>query len=116
MIDKEIFTKLYLDGEQKLFVERWQDAQDIADNAAFLRDQPQFGADFHHRWSIPNILVEKFYQAYCGEGGAAKPIDQEFWEWVHKQMKDPQYSTFWTHNPSNPFFSGYNGRPVKPDL
>ncbi len=105
-MDKEIFTKLHIDGEQRLFVERRQDGQDIADLAAHLRDQPQHGADFHHRWSLPAVLVEKFYNDYCGTS-MDKPMNQEFWVWVHKQMKDPQYSKFWTHNPSNPFFTGY---------
>ena len=104
----EIKTKLTLDPHGDLYVERWQDAQDIADRAAILRDIPQHGADFHHRWSLPVVMVEKFYQDYCGKG-EAKAMNQEFWQWVHKQMKDPQYSKFWTHNPSNPFFTGYNG-------
>lgn len=115
-IDNDIFTKLHIDSDNKLFVERWQDAQDIADHAAHLRDQPQHGADFHHKWSLPNTIVEKFYQEYCGVGTEPKPMNQEFWEWVHKQMKDPQYSKFWTHNPSNPFRLGYNGRSVKSDI
>ncbi len=119
MIDNEIFTKLHIDGEHKLFVERHQDAQDIADRASMLRDQTQHGADFHHKWSAPNTLVEQFYQDYCGQDGAPKPMNQEFWEYMHKRMRDPQYqkfwckdpeySKFWTSNPSNPFRLGYNG-------
>lgn len=105
----EIETHLALEGED-LVVRRSQDAQDIADRAEYLRDQPQHGADFHHVWSLPNTLVENFYKEYCGDGHAvAKPMDQSFWEWVHKKMKDPQYSKFWTHNPSNPFFTGFQG-------
>ena len=107
MIDKEIFTKLIIDGSGDLTVRRYQDAQDIADRAGMLRDQPQHGADFHHKWSAPNTLVESMYNDYCG--GGYKPMDQEFWEYMHKRMKDPQYSKFWTHNPSNPFFTGYTG-------
>jgi hypothetical protein len=111
-MNKEVFTKFWIDSAGDLQVERTQDAQDIADRAAMLRDQPQFGADFHHRWSAPNTLVESFYKDYCGTG--FKPMDQEFWEYMHKRMKDPQYSKFWTHN--NSFFTGYNGRPVQSDV
>ncbi len=111
----EVKTKLTLDPHGDLYVERWQDAQDIADRAAVLRDEPQFGKDFHHRWSAPNTLVEQMYNDYCGKG-AAKPMDQEFWEYMHKRMKDPQYNKFWTHNPSNPFFTGYNGRSIDSDI
>ena len=114
VINKEVFTKLWIDGAGDLQVERTQDAQDIADRAEFLRDQPQFGADFHHRWSAPNTLVESMYKDYCGD--TYKPMDQEFWEYMHKRMKDPAYSKFWTHNPSNPFFTGYNGRPIQSDI
>lgn len=108
-IDKEVFTKLTMDGDD-LLVRRSQDVEDIVDHAKFLAEQPQHGADFHHRWSLPAVMVEDFYKRYCGADKAeARPMDQNFWEWVHKQMKDPQYSKFWTHNPSNPFFVGYNG-------
>lgn len=108
----EVTTKLTIDPSGALHVERWQDAQDIADRAALLRDQPQFGADFHHRWSAPNTLVETMYNDYCG--GNFKPLDGEFWAYMHKRMKDPQYSKFWTHN--NSFFTGYNGRSVQSDI
>ncbi len=116
MIDKEVFTKLHIDGEQRLTVTRSQDGQDIADRAAMLRDQTQHGADFHHRWSAPNTLVEQFYQDYCGQDAAAKPMNEEFWAYMHKRMRDPAYSKFWTYNPSNPFFTGYNGRPVNTNI
>jgi len=105
-IDNNIFTKLHIDGDGKLFVERTGDAQDLVDAAAVLRDRDQHGGDFKHVWSLDPVMQEKFYQEYCGDG-PPKPMDQEFWEWVHKKMKDPQYSKFWTHNPSNPFFTGY---------
>ena len=104
---EEVITNLRWDGDT-LIVHRSQDAQDIADRAKMLAEQPQHGADFHHRWSIPATMVEQFYQEYCGDGFAeAKPMNQEFWEWVHKKMKDPAYKIFWTHNPSKPFHMGY---------
>jgi hypothetical protein len=106
----EVITKTRLNPDGSVDVLRWQDAEDIAERAKMLADQPQFGKDFHHRWSLPAVMVEFFYNKYCGDGNQPdKPMDQNFWEWVHKQMKDPQYSKFWTHNPSNPFFVGYQG-------
>ena len=102
-----ISTKLEIDNDT-LIVRREQDAQDIADWAKMLSEQPQHGADFHHKWSLPVAMVERFYQEYCGDGFAeAKPMNQEFWEWVHKKMKDPQYKIFWTYDPAKPGFMGY---------
>lgn len=103
----ESYTKVTLNPSGSVDVHRWQDAQDIADLAKHLADQPQFGADFHHRWSLPQTEVDNFFIKYNLGRAEPKPMDQEFWEWVNIQMKDPQYSKFWTHNPSNPFFTGY---------
>lgn len=100
-----------LDGGD-LVVRRYQDAQDIADRAKMLREQPQHG-DFHHKWSLPNVMVDKFYQEYCGDfnKGAAKPMDAEFWAWVHKKMKDPQFKVFWAHDNQFQHRVGYSGVP-----
>ena len=109
----EVETHLALEGGD-LIVHRSQDAQDIADRAKMLREQPNRG-DFHHKWSIPNTLVEQFYQEYCGidsrgkATGVAKEMNQEFWEYVHKRMKDPQYKVFWAHDSQNQFRVGYEG-------
>ena len=106
MLKREDSTHLALEGDD-LVVRRYQDAEDIADRAKMLREQPNRG-DFHHRWSIPNVLVDKFYQEYCGDfKAAAKPMNEEFWAWVHKQMKDPQYRVFWCHDPQAQFRVGY---------
>ncbi len=51
------------------------------------------------------------YQDYCGQDSVPKPMNQEFWQYMHKRMKDPQYSKFWTKNPANPFFIGYDKCP-----
>jgi hypothetical protein len=107
---REDETHLALEGGD-LVVRRYQDAQDIADRAKMLREQPNRG-DFHHRWSLPNTLVDAFYQEYCGNvpGNPAanvRPMNQEFWEWVHKKMKDPQYRMFWCHDPQSQFRVGY---------
>lgn len=100
-------THVALEGGD-LVVRRFQDAQDIADRAQMLREQPQHG-DFHHRWSLPNVLVDQFYQEYCGSfaEGSIKPMNEEFWAWVHKKMKDPQYKVFWCHDPGFQFRVGY---------
>ncbi len=108
MTEKE--THLALEGDD-LVVRSYQDAEDIADRAKMLREQPQHG-DFHHRWSIPNTMVEEFYNEYCGvKNGVAigepKPMNQEFWEWVHAKMKDPQYKVFWCHDPQYQFRVGF---------
>lgn len=111
---KEIGTRLILDGAGDLTVHRYQDAQDIADRAKMLREQPQHG-DFHHKWSLPNVEVENFYKAYCGREGLPKPMNQEFWAWVHEKMKDPQYKVFWCHDPQFQFRVGYDGLKVSLD-
>ncbi len=105
---KEYETHLALEGDD-LVVRTFQDAQDIADRAKMLREQPNKG-DFHHKWSIPDGLVIEFYNQYCGDQYAeAKPMGQEFWDWVHKKMKDPQYKVFWCHDEQNQFRVGYEG-------
>ena len=108
MTEKE--THLALEGED-LVVRTYQDVEDIADRAKMLREQPQHG-DFHHRWSIPNAMVEQFYNEYCGlqnnvAVGEPKPMNDEFWQWVHAKMKDPQYKVFWCHDPGFQFRVGY---------
>src|SRR5258708_3347112 len=100
---EEIDTHLALEGDD-LIVRRSQDAQDIADRAKMLREQPNRG-DFHHKWSAPNTLIEKFYADYCGDG--LKPMDQEFWQYADKRMRDPEYRVFWCHDPQNQFRVGY---------
>ncbi len=110
MVSSEVETHLALEGDD-LIVRRTQDAEDIADRAKMLREQPNKG-DFHHKWSLPNGLVEQFYHEYCGNAPGnltvnLKPMNQEFWEWVHKKMKDPQYRTFWCHDPQFQFRVGY---------
>ncbi len=111
MNEKE--THLALEGDD-LVVRTYQDAQDIADRAKMLREQPNRG-DFHHKWSIPNTLVDQFFQEYCGLSGsiatgASKLMDDEFWNWVHKKMQDPQYRVFWCHDPQYQFRVGYAGK------
>lgn len=106
--DGEVTTQLALEGGD-VIVSRSQDAQDIADNAKMLADQPQHGADFHHIWSLPCTLVEKFYHEYAADG--FKPMNQEFWQWVNKKVKgNTDYSKFWTYNPARPFWMGYGPR------
>ena len=92
-----------------LVVRRYQDAQDIADRAQMLREQPNKG-DFHHKWSIPNVLVDQFFQEFCGDFSApAKKMDSEFWAFVNGKMKDPQYRVFWCHDKQNQFRVGFEG-------
>ena len=108
---REDYTHLALEGED-LVVRRYQDAQDIADRAKMLREQPQH-KDFHHVWSLPNVLVDQFFQEYCGDfnDGIIKQMDAEFWAWVNVKMKDPQYRVFWCHDPGFQHRIGYTGVP-----
>lgn len=102
-------THVSLEGAD-LVVRRYQDSQDIADRAQMLREQPNRG-DFHHKWSCPNVLIDQFYQEYCGDfNGVAKPMDQEFWAFVNKKMKDPQYRVFWCADPQFQFRVGYGSK------
>ena len=61
---REDKTHLALEGDD-LVVRRYQDAEDIAERAKMLREQPQH-KDFHHKWSLPNVMVDAFYQEYNG--------------------------------------------------
>ncbi len=97
-----------------LVVRRFEDLQDTVDATAALRAEPQRG-DFRHVWHLDNIMVDKFFQEYCGmqDGravGSPKAMDQEFWDWVNKKMKDPEYAKFRTDNQASQLRVGYNAR------
>lgn len=105
--------KLILEDD-RLIVRRFEDLQDTVDATAALRAEPQRG-DFRHVWHLDDIMIDKFYQEYCGlKGGVAfgvaQPMNQEFWEWVNKKMKDPEYAKFRTDNQANQFRVGYAGK------
>ena len=104
---REDITHLALEGDD-LVVRRYQDSQDIADRAKMLREQPNRG-DLRHTWSIPNVLVDAFYQEYCGDfnEGGVKPMDGEFWACVNVKMKSPEYRMFWCHDQQHQYRVGY---------
>src|SRR5690348_9081453 len=100
-----MLTKFYLSGDD-ITVENVQDVEPSIDHAKLLRDQPQHGRDFQHKWHLPNVMINRFYLEYAG-GEAAPPMNAEFWAFVDRKMKDPDYAKFRTDNPSNPFHLGY---------
>ena len=104
---KEVHTHLALEGED-VVVRSYQDIEDIVDRTKMFREQPNRG-DFHHKWTLPNNLVVKFYNEYCGDGfAAARPMDQNFWEWVDKKISnDPDYKIFKAHDPQYQHRVGY---------
>jgi len=108
---QDILTRLDMNRNGDVTVETFQDAQDIADEAQFSRENVRPGRDIKPKWSLPNNLIYQFYLEYCGPTGFPPPMNQEFWEWVDKKkMTDPAYSKFRTDDPSNPFFSGYGSK------
>ena len=86
-------------------VRTFQDAQVNADWASHCRDTQVHGKDLRHKWHLPTNIINKFYMDYAGPN--LRPMNQEFWVYVDKQMNDPQYAKFRTDNPSNPFYLGY---------
>ena len=103
-------SHLALEGGD-LIVRRFKDLQDTVDATAALRDLPQRG-DFRHVWHLDKIMIDKFFQEYCGikngvAVGAAREMDQEFWEWVNKKMKDPEYAKFRTDNQASQLRVGF---------
>ena len=103
-------TDLSLDNGN-LIVRKFKDLQDHVDATKELRNHPQRG-DVRHVWSLDNIMVDKFFQEYCGlKGGVAvgadRQMDQEFWEWVNRKMKDPEYAKFRTDNQASQLRVGY---------
>lgn len=105
----EVQTHFEINRNGDLTVRRSQDAEDIAKWAKHNRETQKFGKDFRYKWSLPNTLIEKFYAEYAGPD--LRPMNQEFWQWVDRaKMSDPQYKTFRTDDPSNPFFSGYKSK------
>lgn len=101
----DLLTRFHFDNDA-VTVERVQDVEDIIEYNKLLRDQSQVGADFHQKWSLPNVMIERFYLEYAGDN-AAPPMNGEFWAFVDKKMNDPDYAKFRTDNPSSPFFIGY---------
>ena len=105
-------SHLALEGDD-LIVRSFKDLQDTVDATAALRSEPQRG-DFRHVWHLDDIMIDKFYQKYCGlKGGVAygvaRPMDKEFWDWVNLKMKDPEYKKFRTDDPANQLRVGYTG-------
>jgi len=102
-------TTFELNRNGDLTVRGYQDAEDIAKWAQHCRDTQKSGGDLRYKWSLPNNLVAKFYAEYAGPD--LRPMNQEFWQWVDKsKMNDPQYKTFRTDDPGNPYFSGYKSK------
>ncbi len=92
-----------------LIVRRFKDLQDTVDATAALRSEPQRG-DFRHVWHLDDIMIDKFYQEYCGNGYAPhKSMNQEFWDWVNVKMKDPEFKKFRTDDQANQLRVGYKG-------
>ncbi len=90
---------------------RYRDLQDTVDATHDLRGQAQRG-DFRHVWHLDDIMIDKFYQEYCGiRGGVAvgidRPMNEEFWAWVNVKMKDPEYSKFRTDNQASQLRVGF---------
>ncbi len=104
-------SHLALEGGD-LIVRRFKDLQDTVDATGLLRGQPQRG-DLRHVWHLDNIMIDKFYQMYCGidehsvTHGADRPMNQEFWDWVNVKMKDPEYSKFRTDNQASQLRVGF---------
>ncbi len=103
-------SHLALEGGD-LVVRRFKDLQDTVDATAALRGEPQRG-DFRHVWHLDNIMIDKFYQEYCGirdgiAAGVPKEMNQEFWDWVNKRMKDPEYAKFRTDNQASQLRVGF---------
>ncbi len=103
-------TRVSLEGGD-VTVRRFKDLQDTVDATGTLRGEAQRG-DFRHVWHLDNIMIDKFYQEYCGiqrgvAVGVDRPMDQEFWDWVNKKMKDPEYAKFRTDNQASQLRVGY---------
>lgn len=94
---------------EKLVVERWQDVEPYIENSKEQQKLPNPKGDkFWPKWSLPPIEIIKFYDRYAAGDTFNKPMNQEFWEWVDKQvMGNSDYAFFRTSNPSNPFKLGW---------
>lgn len=97
------------DDPDRLVVERWQDVEPyIEAYKEQAKAEINRKSDFRKKWSLPPIEQIKFYDRYAAGDTMNKPMNQDFWEWVDKQiMSDPDYAVFRTSNPSNPFFLGW---------
>jgi hypothetical protein len=82
---------------------RTQDVEPILENNKHLREKTARG-DFKHKWDLPVVMVNKFYDQYCG--GNMRPMNEEFWRYVDRLLMDPDYAAFRTNNTSN-FRVGY---------
>jgi len=102
-------TRIRFRGDE-IDVQRTQDVEDILENAKELAKQPNpTGDHFWDKWTLPNVIVEQFYIKYNEGRVDPKPMNQEFWLWVDKEvMTNPDYSRFRTGNKSRPFVMGYD--------
>lgn len=97
--------RLYIDGD-RVHIAMKGDAEKLAKELHELRTQPQRG-DFRHKWSLDNVMVNKFYSDYCGFG-PPRPMDKEFWLYVDKKMENPEYSVFRADDPGNAYRLGWS--------
>lgn len=95
---------VYDAAERKFHFYREQDVEPVLDANKERRDTTQRG-DFRHRWNLPVVMVNKFYDEYCG--GVLQPMNSEFWHWVDRKiMGDPDFAYLRSSSISN-FRVGY---------
>jgi len=103
----EVATRLHFDSDGSMTVETVQDVEDILEHNKTLRSMPQRSDWGRHKWSAPNVIVEKLFNEFNKDCVPPRPMSTEFWVFVDKKMDDPDYKAFRVDDPANPFFIGY---------
>jgi hypothetical protein len=87
-------TLYHLDGKQ-ITVERKQDVQPILEHNKLLRTLSQKSDWGRHRYSIPNVVLEKWLNEEWSRGNTTMTFgSEEFYAMVERRMQDPDNKAF----------------------
>ena len=89
-----VHTLYHADGSQ-ITVERVQDVEPILEHNKLLRTLPQKSDWGRHRYSIPNVVLEKWLNEEWSRGNTAMTFgSEEFYTMVERRMQDPDNKAF----------------------
>ncbi len=89
-----VHTLYHSDGSA-FTVERVQDVEPIVEHNKLLRTLTQKSDWGRHRYSIPNVVLEKWLNEEWARGNIHMQFgSEEFYEMVERRMQDPDNAAF----------------------
>jgi len=89
-----VHTLYHADG-RAITIERVQDVEPILEHNKLLRTLPQNSDWGRHRYSIPNVVLEKWLNEEWTRGNTTMTFgSEEFYTMVERKMQDPDNKAF----------------------